>query len=230
MKTIFLNAWRGQIPSIKQFILDNISTTDVFCFQEAGESDSHIFCQDYLSSDFQLFHYQKQLRPDDVMVQATFIKKDFSVLKTEAISLDQPNIGLGLFSQIKDTNHQVFNIVNFHGFPWPGDKQDNPDRLKQSQEIINFLKDFSDPKIIGGDFNLDRDIQSVRLFEENNYKNLIKEFYIGNTRNRLSWEQYDNKQNFADHLFISPNLKVKYFSVPYIEISDHLPLILETTY
>ncbi|MFA5532464.1 MAG: endonuclease/exonuclease/phosphatase family protein [Candidatus Shapirobacteria bacterium] len=227
MKIIFLNAWQGQIPQIKDFILDHIPTTDIFCFQEAGYFNTDIFCQQYLSSQYQLFTNQKQLTQKDIMVQATFVKKNFSVLKTATIGEDIDNIGLGLFTQLKDSKENIFNIGNIHGYPWPGDKQDNSDRINQSNLIVNFFKDLSGPKIIGGDFNLDFDIKSTQIFEENGYRSLIKDFKIDNTRNRLSWEQYENKQHFADHLFITKDIKVKNFTVPYNEISDHLPLILE---
>jgi hypothetical protein len=227
MKIIFLNAWQGQIPQIKDFILDHIPTTDIFCFQEAGYFNTDIFCQQYLSSQYQLFTNQKQLTQKDIMVQATFVKKNFSVLKTATIGEDIDNIGLGLFTQLKDSKGNIFNIGNIHGYPWPGDKQDNSDRINQSNLIVNFFKDLSGPKIIGGDFNLDFDIKSTQIFEENGYRSLIKDFKIDNTRNRLSWEQYENKQHFADHLFITKDIKVKNFTVPYNEISDHLPLILE---
>jgi len=91
------------------------------------------------------------------------------------------------------------------------------------------MKNFPQNQIIGGDFNLDLNTKSVSLFEENGYQNLIKEFCIGNTRNEVSWAQYPNheKQHFADFLFLNSDFKINYFAVPYIEISDHLPLILE---
>lgn len=227
MKIIFLNAWQGQISQIKDFILENIPTTDVFCFQEAGYFNTDIFCREYLSSQYQLFTDQKPLTQKDIMVQATFVKKNFSVLNTDTIGKNDDHVGLGLFTQIKDRDSNFFNICNVHGYPWPGDKQDNPDRINQSTLIIDFFKELSGPKIIGGDFNLDFDIKSTQIFEENGYKSLIKDFKIDNTRNRLSWEKYDNKQHFADHLFITKDIEVKNFTVPYSEISDHLPLILE---
>ena len=87
-------------------------------------------------------------------------------------------------------------------------------------------------KIIGGDFNLNPDTKSVKIFEEVGYKNLIMDFGIKNTRNEISWKQFQNKpgfvkQYFADYVFVSKDVKVRKFEVPYNEISDHLPQILE---
>jgi len=227
MKIIFLNAWQGQGIGIKEFILDQSLDTDIFCFQEAGYFNTDIFCQDYLLSQYQLITDKKQMSQTDIMVQATFIKNNFSVLKSNIIGQNDNNIGLGIFTQIKDSQNKIFNILNIHGFPWPGDKQDNPDRLRQSQNIIDFFKDLSDPKIIGGDFNLDFNTKSVQMFEQNGYKNLIKDFNIPTTRNETAWAQFENKQLYADFVFVSPDVKVTSFSVPNNEISDHLPMILE---
>jgi hypothetical protein len=226
MKIIFLNAWQGQIPQIKDFILENISTTDIFCFQESWNQSSQIFCLDYLK-DYQYFFDKKRVSPEDEFTNCTFVKNSLSVLDVKTIGQGDPNIGLGLFTKIQTPSGKIINLCNVHGHARPGDKQDTPHRIKQSTLIIDFFKELSGPKIIGGDFNLDLDVQSVRLFEENGYRSLIKDFKINNTRNEISWKNYDNKQHFADHLFISPDVKINHFSVPYNEVSDHLPLILE---
>ena len=128
--------------------------------------------------------------------------------------------------------NKVVNLMNVHGKAHPGHKKDIPERILQSQKIIDFMADKSGPKIIGGDFNLLPDTESVKMFEKAGYKNLIKDFNIENTRNRLSWEQFQHqpdfvKQYFADFCFVSPDVKVKSFEVPYNEVSDHLPLILD---
>jgi len=231
MKIIFLNAWRGQVPEIKKFILDQIPSTDVFCFQEYDNSKKEIFCLNYLKNDYQYFFDNQHIDDRSSFYNVTFVKNNLKVLENKTIGKEDKEIGLGIFTKIKTAKNNVLNLVNFHGFAYPGDKQDTPNRLKQSETIVNFLKNYPEPKIIGGDFNLDRDIKSTQIFEQNGYLSLIKEFNITNTRNRLSWEQYpDNEQHFADHLFISPEIKTINFTVPYNEISDHLPLIIEVNY
>jgi endonuclease/exonuclease/phosphatase family metal-dependent hydrolase len=82
-------------------------------------------------------------------------------------------------------------------------------------------------KIIGGDFNLNKNTESVKMFEKNGYRNLIEEFGIEVTRNHLIWDLYpENIQFWADYLFVSPEVKVKSFEVPKNEVSDHLPQVL----
>jgi len=226
MKIIFLNAWHGQIPAIKQFISDHIPTTDIFCFQESNlEHQSEIFCLDWLK-DYQFFFDHKITDKDDDYTNITFIKKDFTFIETRTLGKEDNKIGLENFTKIQIPSG-VINLCNVHGYTWPGDKQDTPDRLRQSQLIIDSLKELSGPKIIGGDFNLDRDIKSTRLFEENGYRNLIKDFNIPTTRNEISWQRFPQKQLFADQLFVSPDINITNFSVPNVPISDHLPMILE---
>lgn len=227
MKILFLNAWQGNISTIKDFILDQSRDTDVFCFQESLTPKSQIFCLDYLT-DYQHFFDQKVINEHDRFANSTFVKKSLTVSQVATIGTGNLEVGIGLFTQI-NLSGQNINICNVHGHARPGDKQDTPSRLQQSKLIIDFMKNISGPKIVGGDFNLDRDINSTRLFEKNGYLSLIKEFNITNTRNEISWQDYslDQRQHFADHLFVSPDLKIIDFSVPYNEVSDHLPLLLE---
>jgi hypothetical protein len=226
MKIVFLNAWQGQIPQIKNFILENIPTTDVFCFQESYNSKSQIFCLDLLKN-YQHFIEEKRVSEHDKFVNCTFVKNNFLVSDIKTIGQGDLKIGLGLFTKIKTPDNKIINLCNVHGHARPGDKQDNPARIKQSQLIIDFFKDLSGPRIIGGDFNLDLNTESVKMFENSGYKNLIREFKVPTTRNEISWQKYKNRQLFADYVFISPDIKITNFSVPNNEVSDHLPLILE---
>lgn len=127
---------------------------------------------------------------------------------------------------------EKFALCGVHGIAEPGEKLDTVERIKQSQEVINSVKEVKLPAIIGGDFNLLPNTKSVKMFEEAGYRNLIKDFNIQETRNRLAWEFFKDtpgyvQQHFADFCFVSKDIKVKSFEVPDIEISDHLPLILE---
>ena len=67
------------------------------------------------------------------------------------------------------------------------------------------------------------------MIEKIGMRNLIKDFSIATTRNALSYGNYpeSERQYFADYVFVSSGVRVLNFSVPEIEISDHLPMILE---
>ena len=227
MKIIFLNALEGQIDEAKQFVQQQSVDTDIFCFQESYNfSDPKIFCLDQLR-DFNYVTNNKWTNDFDKYSNATFFQKKYINTDTQAIGELDENVGLGLFTCLKTPNNQTINLCNFHGHARPGDKQDTPFRLRQSQLIIDFFKNLSTPKVVGGDFNLDINTKSVSIFEENGYRNLIKEFNIPTTRNKIVWDQYVDKQLYADFLFVSPDVKVVNFSVPNLLISDHLPMILE---
>lgn len=226
MKIVFLNTWRNEIKELKDFILKQSKNTDIFCLQESLDPKSRNFCQSYLPN-YQLSFAKKYLNKLSKFEQSTFIKKGLKILDTQVFGLKDSTIGLTIFNKIETKDKKTINLCNVHGHAYPGHKQDTPGRLRQSQLIVNFLKNLPGHKIIGGDFNLDLGIKSIQIFKDNNFRNLIKEFNIDTTRNHLSWAKHENKQLFADHLFVNQDLKIKKFTVPKIEISDHLPMILE---
>ncbi|MFA6105563.1 MAG: hypothetical protein WC725_03135 [Patescibacteria group bacterium] len=118
---------------------------------------------------------------------------------------------------------------NFHGISHPGEKLDTKDRLSQSKNICKVLKNQPGLKILGGDFNLMPGTKSVKIIEESGLKNLITDYKIKSTRSALNHSQYPNrvKQYYADFVFVSPEITVKSFEAPNLNISDHLPLVLE---
>lgn len=120
-------------------------------------------------------------------------------------------------------------VANVHGISYDADtKLDTEGRLVQSKTIIESLQDIQYPIIIGGDFNLEPTAESIRMFAEAGYRDLIASHHIKTTRNRLVWERYpDTIQYYADYTFTSPDVHIRSFMVPENEISDHLPLILE---
>lgn len=123
---------------------------------------------------------------------------------------------------------RYLNICNVHGIAFPGDKLDNEDRLMQSEEIINHFKNIDTETVIGGDFNLEKQTKSVSMFEESGYRNLVNDFNIKETRNRLAWQKHpDSIQFFADYVFTTKGVSIISFKTESDEISDHLPLVLE---
>ena len=121
-----------------------------------------------------------------------------------------------------------YTLAHIHGVAYPGDKLDAPERIAQSQKIIDFLVTEAGEKILGGDFNLMPDTQSIRMIEHTGMRNLITDFRVPTTRNQLSYGHYPEteRQYFADFAFVSPAIRVTNFQVPAMEISDHLPLVL----
>ena len=166
--------------------------------------------------------------------QAIFVKKTFKAVspgKTFVYRKTENDRGFLMYADLQKEG-KTFSVGNIHGKWSPGNKFDTPIRLKQSQKIISFFKKKNLPTIVGGDFNLMPETESVGMFIKEGYRNLIKEFKIDSTRNELTWASKQNdpgfvKQYFSDYVFTSPEIKVMDFSVPKIQVSDHLPLILD---
>lgn len=225
MKIVFLNAWNGKVGrSLWEFFEKQKESTDVFVLMETDINFQKK--ADQILADFTSFKANKEVDNEDEFFQTTYARNINKILVSNAVLDDDRNIGYGLYTKIQSEN-QILNLINVHGIALPGNKLDNPKRIEQSKAFIDFMKKVDGPKIIGGDFNLEPDTESVQMFEKNGYRNLISEYKIKTTRNHLSWDLYPNKQLFADYVFVSPDIKIKSFEVPDIEISDHLPLILE---
>jgi endonuclease/exonuclease/phosphatase family metal-dependent hydrolase len=231
MRVIFFNIWHGKIwDGLKEFIKKESVKTDIFCFVEV-DPDLQVKLQTILPKFNYVFHrgiktdYLGGIREG----RSIFVNKDIPVSGSKKVSLykeSKVDAG-GLLVAKLNFNGKDIQVGAVHGKARPGTKLDTPIRINQSKIIIDYFESVSGPKIIGGDFNLNPDTKSIRMFEEVGYKNLIQDFGIKNTRNELSWKQFNNIQNFADYVFVSPEIKVKSFEVPYIEVSDHLPLILD---
>ncbi len=226
LKIVFLNTWNGKIrEEFSDFIKKQSIDTDIFCFQEAYDEMRQLAI-DILPDYNELAAYKFVIEDDD-FPQATYIRKNIEVISSGTILENQKNTGLGIFHEIKVGENNVF-ITNFHGISKPGNKLDNPERILQSESLIKFWKDKPGLKIIGGDFNLFPETKSIKMFTKNRYRDLIKEYKVPTTRNRLAWEMYpDNPQLFSDYVFLSPEISVNSFSVIDNKISDHLPMILE---
>lgn len=156
---------------------------------------------------------------DDILLYGDrsekFLKNDFSNLPVTLQAID--------FS----IDQKQFTLVNIHGTAFPGDKLDTQLRINHSAKIKEFLKTKPGGKILTGDFNLLPETQGIKILE-NDMRNLIKEFKIEKTRSKLSpFSGKPDFQKFADYTFVSSNVNVINFQVPDIEISDHLPMILE---
>lgn len=156
---------------------------------------------------------------DDILLYGDkskkYLKKDFSDLP---VTLQSVNFTI---------KEKKFTVINIHGTAFPGSKLDTKLRLEHSAKIEEFLDSKKGGKILVGDFNLLPSTKSIKILEAD-MRNLIKEFKIQRTRSKLSpfYGQIDF-QKFADYTFVSDKIKVKNFEVPKLEISDHLPMILE---
>jgi hypothetical protein len=118
-------------------------------------------------------------------------------------------------------------VANYHGIARPGSKLDSDERLEQSRAIRRVLDAQDGPLVLVGDFNLLPDTESVRLLGEGR-RNLVLDRAIPTTRSRLNpYYGTPQEQPHANYAILSPELEVVDFQVPDVEISDHLPMLLE---
>ncbi|PIV07801.1 hypothetical protein COS53_00480 [Candidatus Shapirobacteria bacterium CG03_land_8_20_14_0_80_35_14] len=226
MRVLFLNVWRGELgEETKKYIVDESRNTDVFCLQEYHGDFRHK-CDGKLNK-FQSVFSEKHLCDKKKFALANYLDNNLEIVCSGSIIGEKIGLGLGIYTKIK-VNNETITIGNIHGIPKPGHKLDTKERIYQSKGIIKFFNKINGRKIIGGDFNVLPNTESVEMFEKNGYVDLIKKYKIKTTRNELAWKPYpNNKKLFSDYVFVSPEVKVKSFKVPNIKVSDHLPMILE---
>lgn len=236
MKIIFFNIWHGKVwKGLKYFIQEQSKDTDIFCFLEVDPDIQEKLIKILPKFDF---YYSKGIKTGYLggvyEGRSVFVNRNIKILKNKRIKLFNTHkfdAGGMIYSEFEIEGKKLF-VGCVHGKAKPGTKVDTRLRLKQSEIIIKAFTNKKGPKIIGGDFNLNPDTKSIKMFEDAGYINLINEFDIKSTRNKISWKNFSKdpgfvKQYFADYCFVSPEVKVKKFNVPYNEVSDHLPLILE---
>ncbi|NMB82097.1 MAG: hypothetical protein GYA14_09795 [Ignavibacteria bacterium] len=229
MKEIYLNTDQTRCGKpLEDFVRDKSSNYDIFCFQEVPRTKVGLLKE--CLPGFEAVVAHKKYYGNCEYGQATFFKKSLFLNESGKI-LKNGLVGFAIWTRF-NINGSDLTIVNLHGVPQPGDKKDNNVRMKQSEMLLRFLENVKGRVIIGGDFNLDVDTKSVKMIEDAGYRNLIKDFGIKTTRNSLAWRKFQDvsgfvKQYFADYCFVSPDVKVDNFEVPYVEVSDHLPLILD---
>lgn len=257
MKLISLNAWGGKMyQPLMDFIKKHTHDTDIFCFQEVFKTTTnqtensgfrlnlygelckllpnHIgyfapCIENYIAGAFQ---------PDFINFNlswglAIFIDKKLPVTsegeffvfgtKDSFNPKDLNTLPRNMQYVTFISQNKKFIVCNLHGIWRRGKKVDHRSRINQSLQIRKFLDQYKEEaKILCGDFNLDIETKSLKILEEG-MTNLIRKYQIPTTRSKLyTWDD-----KFADYTLVSDETKVLDFQVPSIEISDHLPMILE---
>jgi endonuclease/exonuclease/phosphatase family metal-dependent hydrolase len=226
MKIIFLNCWNGKIREpFFDFIKIHSKDTDIICLQEVNKKlhkDISTILPNFVGLESHKLVGFRQNYEISVFTSRNIKLKNYRIN-----IINNKEIGDCLTVELND-----FVLCVVHGIAQPGNKFDTTDRIHQSRLILESLPKNNLPVIIGGDFNLMPNTKSIKLIENAGFENLIRKFKIKETRNRFAWNTFKNlpdyvQQHYADYCFVSKDVKVKKFTVPKVEISDHLPLILE---
>ncbi len=252
MKLISLNIWAGkEFDSLMRYISDNEKDTDIFCFQEVFNTptDVKLVSEFYRANIFS--ELQERLpnhdgyfapvqdgcgfdKPVDYPISwglAMFVKKSIKVNDAgdtyifghrNSRGKDNTTMPRNLQYVKVSANGEQYTIAHFHGI-WDGvSKTDTEDRIEQSRKVREFLDKITGKRILCGDFNLLPTTKSLEILEEG-FVNLVKTRGVTTTRSPL--HKYPDK--FADYTIVSSDVNVSSFEVPMIEVSDHLPMVLE---
>lgn len=127
--------------------------------------------------------------------------------------------------EIQVGNKMLF-VCNLHGI-WGLDGIDNDDRLKMSEIIIDQIKG-KENVVLGGDFNLKPNTQTIKNIEKhlvNVFKDELENSFNLNRKNLEKFPGYATA--VVDMLFVSKDINLISHHCPDVDISDHLPLICE---
>lgn len=256
MKIISLNTWGGRVyKPLINFIKQQSTNTDIFCFQEVFKTTTNFngisgfrmnlyneiskIAEDHIGYFAPTVdnYIAGSFRPDFVNFNlswglAIFVKKNIRIKDHKDFWVYGNNNSFNpkdLNSLPRNVQYincisgdKNFTICNIHGIWIKEGKKDTLSRIQQSNQILSFIDKQDGEKILCGDFNLDPDTKSIKILESK-LINLIREYHIENTRSKF----FPGNEKFADYTFVSKNIDVKSFEVPEVEISDHLPMILE---
>lgn len=245
MKIVCLNVWGGRLlPQISEFLRSR-TDVDIFCFQEVyseaeGKDDIWTDGPDLNTlagltaalPDYDVYYHPHL---EDWWGLAMFVRKSITVTDSgehfvhlfKGHNLEIEKLGhtaknLQYVTMQKES--KKITILNFHGL-WNGmGKDDTPERILQSKEIVSFLKGLEHEYVLCGDFNLSPETESMRILEtELSVRSLIKEYGINSTRTAL----YTKPNKFADYILVSKGLEVSDFAVLEEVLSDHAALYVE---
>ncbi|MDO8469948.1 MAG: endonuclease/exonuclease/phosphatase family protein [bacterium] len=254
MKLISLNCWCGRaLEPLLTFVREASATTDIFCFQEVLMLHSGTcaatpdMCPDLYARlagelpGFQGFYVPMQAGYgptrksvcDISFGEAIFMRKGLAVGRYGDHFVYRERNGLKEGERLNFMPRTVqfvefvahgtrYTVCNFHGLAtWP--KDDTPERLSQSRLLAAFLATINGAKVLCGDFNIAPDTESIRIVGQGMY-NLVQDSGVITTRSTLSEFAYSE---ISDYIFVSPDVAIRSFELPAVEVSDHLPLVLE---
>lgn len=247
MNIVTLNTWGGRAGKEKllDFFRQYRDSVDIFCLQEmwrasyeelAGVDQSNVMTHglqeitEVLAGEFEIFFHPHHKEDYGL---ALCVRRSIPVLEVgerfvhkyrEFVPEDNAGKHARNIQYIKIGEHDTpLTIINFHGL-WNGEgKSDSEDRILQSQNILNFLKEQTGEVILCGDFNLTPDTKSLQIIEDFGLRNLIREYGITSTRTSY----YTKPEKFADYVFVSRGIQLADFKVLPEEVSDHAALWLE---
>lgn len=245
VKVVQLNIWRGTLlDNALAFLREE--DPDIILLQEVYSSPD-----ENLPSEKRLYEYLNEELPDyyatygvaftDItevgnIQSGNAIFSKFEITDSENTFFDEPYREFNEQAQT-DFSHNpqtilravlnadgvTLNAFSVHGI-WGTDGEDNPRRKEMGDIIISEIKD-KENVIMGGDFNLLPHTETVKNIEKH-VDSVFKES-LARTFNM----KYKTDGGYAtaavDMIFVSQGIKVLDKKCLDIQVSDHLPLVVE---
>lgn len=248
MKLISLNTWGCRITeSLYQYIKEQSETTDIFCFQEILKGGNGKTSRGEIKSGFEDiseilegytgyfsryeeggYYNENSSGLDFEYGVACFVRTGLKQDFIDGITLCDLDkkwndysggfaAGAALAIKVED-----YVIENVHGIWQESIKTDTEAKIEQSKKILELANRKDGRKVICGDFNLLPDTKSIKMFSDE-CDDLINKYNISSTRSSL----YTKELRYSDYAFTDKKIITDNFLVQDLNISDHLPLLLE---
>ncbi len=123
-----------------------------------------------------------------------------------------------------DVDGTSVNILTTHGV-WGEDGRDNTTRDKMSKAIIDALKG-KERALFSGDLNTEPDTHALQ-----NIRAIMQDPFFDNVTSTFNKKQKDTSTKswdfVVDHVFVSQDISIHKAEIPDVDVSDHMPLVVE---
>lgn len=250
LKVVCLNIWNGGIVFEPMMAFLQEQAADVYLFQEVFDDldptlEKRYRSRQLLTETLELKHqhfaptFLEEVDGREI-VQGNFILSRFPLQEVSIIHYDVPfqkreNVRpqfpftpRTLHHVIADVEGKPLHLLNTQGI-WGEDGFDTPRRIEMAKTIVREVeKAGSDPVFLAGDFNVVPNTKTISLIEEklvNVFKDELK------TSFNVPRKDLVRDPGFAtavvDMVFVSKNIRVLSHNCLDVDVSDHLPFIVE---
>ena len=247
LKVIQLNLFKGKfldsaIEFLKRENPDFITMQEVTAgavnFYEKKDADLFEILKKELGMTG-IFHSDIKLSDEPSVKFGNAVFSKWPILESKVVPLNY--LGPITLSEFKDTNvwarfsrHMLDATVDVEGFRLhvisvhgrrvapPADDDEN---VRQARLMAKYIKSLGEkPFIIGGDFNMPPDSEVIRIVSAV-ARNLMVGKPISQTLNPRVHE-LGEKGYLVDYIFTSHHFRPTDVSIPDIDVSDHLPVVV----
>jgi endonuclease/exonuclease/phosphatase family metal-dependent hydrolase len=248
MKLVSLNLWNGGrlFEAVREFIVQQ--NADIYFFQEAydghGDIEERLRTVEIFQNLFPNYHsnfapvYLDTRLKEGKIEDGQLILSRWPLSNPQNIFLDLPYAeydqdGMSDFSRFPATIQKAETVIegkkvtllNVHGPVNFNGTEDDPRRLKMRDLI---LAEVGEHSIVAGDFNVRPETETIRGLEtklQSVFGLELKTTF--NTRRKDLVAQPGYAKAAVDMCFVSPGIEIKSKKCLDVDVSDHLPLVVE---